>query len=486
MRSKQLLIPGESKTELDMLKSRLFETIDPQDPVEEMLTTRVFEREWYRRRGIRATTDRTSNAIEAILDGVDAREAQEVDRLAPLVETGDRDALRQLRSFPAGVAYLRTQWTILQSRLFEDRNLLGSQRLRCFRLAGTDPLHTLRDDPVATKVLRIQIGVMLGPDADPVDVASFLGEQPPEWMDQDEYDIRVTQMCDSLKPKKESFLELMDYVAEVIAELQAHELKIQEVAARRLEQEAGGAAVDSSPGGIRLMTYITNNEKGCDAALRRIELGRKPDRPGSKRAPKKSEAAPVAAAPKPESSREPAAFATDVQGLFAAEVPAGDAATPRMTQATEIEQDDVPGPLTGETSADFWTVEAVEEPAQAEAGAGFSALEAILDEMGDGAELEIDSPQFVRLREVCRQIEATFCAGRRSGDDPEQGTHPAHGRTDTPLARAEERFRRRQEELSRQIDAHYGINGERPEPVGKDPIPDGAGRSDRPEWGDSS
>src|ERR1700693_5826643 len=54
MRSKQLLIPGESKTELDTLKSRLFATIDPQDPVEEMLANRVFEREWYRQRGIRA------------------------------------------------------------------------------------------------------------------------------------------------------------------------------------------------------------------------------------------------------------------------------------------------------------------------------------------------------------------------------------------------------------------------------------------------
>ena len=115
----------------------------------------------------------------------------------------------------------------------------------------------------------LQIGVMLGPDAELADVASFLGEKPPEGMDQDEFDIRVTHMRDSLKPRKESFLELRGYVAEAIAELQAHELKIQEAAARRLEQEAGGAAVDSSPEGIRLMNYITNNEKGFDAALRR-------------------------------------------------------------------------------------------------------------------------------------------------------------------------------------------------------------------------
>ena len=147
------------------------------------------------------------------------------------------------------MAYLRGQWTILHDGMAQDRNLLGTQRRRCFRLAGTDPLNVLRDDPVATKYLRAQIGVMLGPDADLEDVASFLGETPPEGMDQDEFDIRVTQMRDSLKPRKESFLELRGYVAEALAELQAHELKIQEAAAQRLEQEAGGAAADSSPEG---------------------------------------------------------------------------------------------------------------------------------------------------------------------------------------------------------------------------------------------
>ena len=52
-------------------------------------------------------------------------------------------------------------------------------------------------------------------------------------------------------------------------------------------------------------------------------------------------------------------------------MPADDAATPTMTQATETKQDDVPGPLTGEAGAGFSTHEAIEEPAQAEAGCGF-------------------------------------------------------------------------------------------------------------------
>ena len=53
----------------------------------------------------------------------------------------------------------------------------------------------LRDDPVATKWLRVQIAVMLGPEAALEDVASFLGEQPPEGMYQDEFDIRVAQIA---------------------------------------------------------------------------------------------------------------------------------------------------------------------------------------------------------------------------------------------------------------------------------------------------
>jgi hypothetical protein len=539
MRSKQLLIPGESQTELDTLKSRLFATIDPQDPVEEMLANRVFEREWYRRRGIRAATDRTSEAIEAIFHQAGACADRELDRLAPLVEAGDRDALRQLRSFPAGVAHLRNQWTILQSRLFQDRNLLGTQRLRCFTLAGTVPENALRDDPVATKVLRIQIGIMLSPEADLADVASFLGEQPPEWMEQEEFDIRVTHMRASLKPRKESFLELMDYVAEAIAELQAHALKTQETAARRLEQQAGGAAVDSSPEGIRLMGYITSNEKGCDAALRRLELGRKPDRPGPKGGPKKPVAAPAAASPMPESSPEPADVAADVHDTVGAEVPAEDAATVTTTQGTETqeqagndfpesEQARVTGadfstlqaieepaqgeagtdfstleaieePAPAEAGADFSTLEAIEEPAPAEAGADFSTLEAIEDSTGsplagasggcapvDEAELERDLPEFARFRTLHRQVEADLAARCGREDEPAPGKPTDREREETPLSRAMEHLRLRQMEQSRQLDAHFGINGERPEAGGENPVSGGVFVSDGPERGDSS
>ena len=42
------------------------------------------------------------------------------------------------------------------------------------------------------------------------------------------------------------------------------------------------------------------------------------------------------------------------------------------------------------------------------------------------------------------------------------------------LSLAVEAWELQNEELSRQIDAHFGINGERPNLVGPDPVPGGA------------
>ena len=153
----------------------------------------------------------------------------------------------------------------------------------------------LRDDPAATKWMRSLIGLVLGQDAAPEDVAPFLGGSPPEWMSQEEFDIRVVRMRDSLRTPDASVAMLKGYVARAISELQAHQGTIQEVADRRVQQAAAGAAVETTPEGTRLSNYILANEKGCDAALRRLELMRKPDRPGPKRGPKQ----PVAPAPVP-------------------------------------------------------------------------------------------------------------------------------------------------------------------------------------------
>ncbi len=288
MRSTKVLIPGESGAEFDQRKKELLEALGPRDAVERMLAERVVIRNWYRLRGERATVGRVSEIIEEIVAGADDRDAREVDRLATLLEQDDPDpdVVRQLRNFPAGVAYLLEQWSIIQSRLAQYLNPLSTQRKRCFKLLGRPSLSVLRDDPVATKWLRIQIGAMFGPDAALEDVAGFLGGRPPEWMPQEEFAIRVRLLRDSLLTPVASLVMFKAYVAGAINELKAHQVAIQEVADRRLQDVVAGAGVEATPEGIRLSNHILANEKGCDSALRRLEIMRKPDRTGPKRGPR--------------------------------------------------------------------------------------------------------------------------------------------------------------------------------------------------------
>ena len=77
-------------------------------------------------------------------------------------------------------------------------------------------------------------------------------------------------------------------------------------------------------------------------------------------------------------------------------------------------------------------------------------------------------------------IGATYCGASGRGRRAPPSTRPAAADEIRPLARAEERFRQRQEELSRQIDEYYGTNGERPEPVGPQPVSGGALRGRGP------
>ena len=53
---------------------------------------------------------------------------------------------------------------------------------------------------------------------------------------------------------------------------------VEEVAERRLWNKALKAGVDATPEGGRLANYIFGNERGCDAALRRLEIRQKPTR----------------------------------------------------------------------------------------------------------------------------------------------------------------------------------------------------------------
>ena len=198
----------------------------------------------------------------------------------------------------------------------------------------------LRDDPVATKWLRLQIGAMFGPDASLEDVAGFLGGQSPEWMPQEEFAIRVGLLRDSLLTPVASLVMFKAYVAGAINELKAHQVAIQEVADRRLQDAVAGAAVEATPEGIRLSNHILANEKGCDSALRRLEIMRKPDRTGPKRGPKPGpEAGPK---PGPDGAPKPT-VATDAQVTVAAAVPADDVAPPPTIDAAKPKRVDEPG-----------------------------------------------------------------------------------------------------------------------------------------------
>ena len=437
MRSTQLVLPSESRPEFDKRKSDLLEVLKPRDAVESMLAERVVIRNWFRIRGERATTRRASEIVDEIVDGADDREAREVERLAALLEEGDPDAVRRLRAFPAGVAYLLQQWAIIKERLSRNENLLYTQRIRCFKLLARPALNALRDDPVATKWLRVQIGVLLGPDAALEDVADFLGGAPPEWMPLEEFTIRVTALRDSLLTREASFVMLKTYVSRAMSDLRAHQVAIQEKAERRLEDATAGAAVDATPEGTRLTNYILANEKGCDAALRRLELMRKPDRPGPKRGPKPPVAAP--AEPKPELPTEPAAaeapgpmpvpdaVSSDAQATVAAEVPADDRAPRSTIEAAEPTSVDEPALVTAEPVADFSTVEPIAESTPAEPVADFSTLEPIAEDVATEPDLERCGRHTDRLRKVSLHLEATYGAAVPS-TRPSPNRQPRGGR----------------------------------------------------------
>ena len=395
MRSAQLIVAGESQALFDETERGILEELNPTDSVSKMLADRVVVRNWYRLRGERALRGRTAELIEEIVNGAGERAAGEVRRLAPLVDS-DAEAVHQLRLFPEGVAYLREQYAILLDRLATGQSLLYSDRQRCFTLAAKRPEDVLRGDRVATKLLRAQIGVMLGQEGTLDEVASYLGGHPPEGMPCDEFSIRVKEMTDSVRPRNISLRLLKAYLSKASSDLAVLQSALEDVAQRQLQNRAEGALLDSSPEGAKLVNLILAVDRGCDAALKRLEIRRKPERPGPKRGPKKAEA-PAAASPPAEPPPAaadampdpiPAALAT----IDAAEVPTEDP-TPAVvtaTEAAEPNREDDPGRSLAEPGADRPIVEPVSE------------------ETVDEAELEKEAPEFARMRKVHRLIELTY------------------------------------------------------------------------------
>ena len=275
MRSARRIGPRESAVLFAEKECELLEALNPTDSVQRMLADRVVLRNWYRLRGERALDGQAAQRIDAIVDGAGERAASAVRRLAPLVDADD-EAVHQLRTFPEGVAYLREQYAILQDRLAAGQNLVYTERQRCFRLAAKRPEQVLAGDRVATRLLRAQIGMMLGQEGTLEEVASFLGTDPPDGMPYDEFSIRVKTMADSVETKDASLLRLTSYLSEAVSELTALQSSLEEVAQRTLQNQAEGALVDSTPAGARVLNYILGVDRGCDAALRRLEIRQKP------------------------------------------------------------------------------------------------------------------------------------------------------------------------------------------------------------------
>ena len=133
------VLPGEAQEEFDQEKSELIAALNPADAVQERLAERAAKLAWKIKRGERAEEASAAKAIHGIVEGVAEREAREVARLAPLVES-DREAVRELRTFPGGIDYLLGEWAILQARLVRGKNLLATQRQRCFALLAAAPV----------------------------------------------------------------------------------------------------------------------------------------------------------------------------------------------------------------------------------------------------------------------------------------------------------------------------------------------------------
>ena len=337
----------------------------------------------------------------------------------------------------------------------------------------------LRSDPVATRVLVAQIGVLCGPEAPFEDVASFLGGgRPPQGMDQAEYTIRVKEIAGSLLPRPESLAELSAIVAEAVAELKTLRKVVQESADRDLAFDAVTAQMSSTPEGTRLANLVDKHEKGFMAALRRVHILQQPPKkpPGAGGEGTKSEIRdprqarnPNEASTKPPGASAPmtaapADVAAEVQVTVAAEVPIDEpVAAPLTTIEAELPKTgDAPGWSTVQAGSEIFRVEAIEAP-PGETGAEIFRVEAIEAPPGEtGAEIfrveAIEAPPGETGAEIFRveattpePVEADVKILRDEATDDEPG--PADDFT--RFGPEAECLRR----LGRRLDAIYGAGG---------------------------
>ena len=350
MSSTKDLIEGESAEERQQLRDQIYQAVAPRDGVEELLAERIFDSAWHVRRGQRARNSKATKTVNALIEGGADRETRRVDALAAQVEERP-EALRELRTFPLGVAYLWDQWSLIDGYLSQDTPLLASTRSLCFSLLGKKQEQVLRGDPVTTRWFIGLAGLMYGEEATLDNVLELLGTDPPEWMSDAEFVTRATRLQREVPAPAVAKERITGYVAEVMEELGGQWDYVNEVADRDIGLDTIVATLDTTPAGMSLASAIDKAEKSCLAAIRRLQTGRAPVRPGPKRGPKQTESAAEALRNLVEPGQaEPAGVAADAQATVAAEVPAGDPAPTSltMTEAAEPLTEGDPGPAPSE------------------------------------------------------------------------------------------------------------------------------------------
>ena len=129
------LLPGECPIERQELVDDITAAAKPGDGVQRLLTERIIKTAWRVRRGERAQDARATKSVNALVEGAASEEARRADALGATLDE-NVDAYHELLTFPAGVAYILDQWSIILESLSQGLPLLASTRRRCFSLVG--------------------------------------------------------------------------------------------------------------------------------------------------------------------------------------------------------------------------------------------------------------------------------------------------------------------------------------------------------------
>jgi hypothetical protein len=295
MRSSKDVLPGEDRTLYEQRRRNAIRDLGPRNDTETALVERHVRLEWRGLRGEAAEDAKAARRIHEVIEGADQREAAEAERLARDLEKCPEN-LRQLLRIPAGVRLMLGEWAILRDRLARYKTLLGTQRRRALALVGRCREDALRDDPIALRWMRAQLGAMYD-NATPEEVAAHFDEWLPEGMSRSEFRFRMEMLAGSLPASGEARALLVSYVAEEIRRLEDHLAVLEPLAQRNLALDAQEARWDRTAEGARLGQQVLASYRGSDAALRRLEALQNPRRPGPGRGPTKTETPAPAPAP---------------------------------------------------------------------------------------------------------------------------------------------------------------------------------------------